>query len=105
MNVYSIGTNKLTYKSHIKVTFWCSFMCFVLLGLAIIAVSAIRPDALMINGRQATGIVDGVVAFFLSLLIGGIFSFIWAVIGASLVRIFGIILPLGLVSFKDKADL
>jgi len=105
MNIYSVPTNKLTFQSQVKISFLCGFMCFLFFGLFAVLVSIFAPNMLMINNETATGPADGLIALIIVLAFGAVASAVYSLVGTCILRILGIVLPIGTVTFRDNAEL
>lgn len=99
--VQSTPTGKLTFGSVFKLVFWANAAIWVLLALIALLLAFVSPEMINVNGKQAHTLVQALPAVPIILIAGGIFSALGAALGAVLLKVFGAVLPLGAIEWRE----
>lgn len=100
MQVNFIPVKSILFGSQFKLVFLTGWAAWFVVGFLMLLLSIIAPSALTVNDQVAEGIGDGVVAFALCVIIGGIISALFSVLGCGLLGLIGKFISLGHLSYK-----
>lgn len=100
MQVNFIPVKSILFGSHFKLVFIAGWAAWIVIGLLMLLLSIIAPSALTVNDQVAEGIGDGFVAFALSVVVGGVLSALFSVIGCGMLGLIGKFVSLGNISYK-----
>ncbi|MCF8879083.1 hypothetical protein L5876_04565 [Hyphobacterium sp. SN044] len=92
-----IRPNQLTFGTLFKIFFGASILFWFAFGILIAVLALLGFETVSWNGGHVTGLPGFALGLVISLVVGGIFSAIGSVVMALIVKLMGIMLPLGTV--------
>lgn len=90
-----LGASHLTFGSLFRIFFWTSLSFWILFGTLMAFLSLAGMDTVSWNGQPVHGVGGFITGLLISVIAGGIFSALGAVLSALIVKLVGRFLPLG----------
>jgi hypothetical protein len=96
-----IAIRELSFGTLFKIVFWAGACVWILLAGIVVVLAFVAPGSIVVNGVRATSAGEAIGAAPIFLILGAIFTSIFAIVGVALLWLVGRFLPLGTINTRD----
>ena len=96
-----VAIKELSFGTLFKIVFGAGACVWVLLASIAVVLALVAPGSIIVNGVRATSTAEAIGAAPIFLIIGAVFTSIFAIVGGGLLWLVGRFLPLGTINTRD----
>ncbi len=93
----------ITFGSLFKIIVWSQVCLWLLFALFWVALAFMAPEAITINQVPAENTMEALRGLIIVFGVGAVFTLLVGGLGAAGLKLFGGILPLGMVAFREQS--